>query len=334
MIEKYVRQALETCLSMTANDGLLIVTDEETASIGELFLDVAGTIAPDREHFYFLMESFGERGGAAPLEFPQVIADKLQLVDVSVFAAQAQDGELHSFRLPLMAAIEESRRLRHGHMPGLNAAILENGFGEDYQRVVALTADVYERVKDARTALVTTALGTALEVEFNPAYRWVPSDAIIGPGQWGNIPSGEVYTCVESCAGTLVIDGEVGDYLCARYGVLTDTPVAIRIERGRAASIDCANAALVADLEEYFAIDENANRVGEFAIGTNINIKQFIGKMLLDEKFPGMHVAFGSGYPEKTGATWTGKGHLDCIVTRPTILIDDTTLMREGEFVY
>lgn len=334
MIEKYVRQALETCLGMTERDALLIVTDDETASLGEVFRDVGRAIAPDREHAYFVMEAFGARGGSTPLAFPRAIADRLALADVSVFAAQAKDGELHSFRIPLMDAIGASGRLRHGHMPGLSAAILEQGFGEDYARVVELTREVYERVQGARTARVTTALGTELAVELNPNYRWVPSDAIIGPGQWGNIPSGEVYTCVETCSGTLVIDGEVGDYLCARYGVLTDSPVTVAIADGRAKSIDCANPALVADLEEYFAIDGNANRVGEFAIGTNVNIKQFIGRMLLDEKFPGMHVAFGSGYPEKTGATWTGKAHLDCIVTRPTILIDDRPLMRDGEFVF
>jgi len=332
MIEKYVRQALETCLGMTADDAVLIVTDEETAPLGEAFRGVAARIAPDRTHHYFVMESFGERGGEIPLQFPEVIADRMREVDVSVYAAQSSKGELASFRIPLLEAAKAVGRIRHGHMPGVSAEILELGFGDDYRRVVKITSRVFEIVQDARTARVTTELGTDLTVEFNPAYRWVKSDAIVGPGEWGNIPSGEVFTCVESCSGTLVVDGEVGDYLCSRYGVLAGTPVTIRIEDGRAVSIACENAALVADLEQYFRIDENGNRVGEFAVGTNIHITRLIGNMLLDEKYPGMHVAFGSGYPDKTGATWSGKGHLDCLVTRPTIVVDEWVIMERGAF--
>jgi leucyl aminopeptidase (aminopeptidase T) len=333
MVEKYVRQALETCLSMTAEDAVLIVTDEETASLGEVFRDVATRIAPDRTHHYFVMESFGERGGETPLAFPQIIAEKLGEVDVSVYAARSGQGELASFRLPLLEAVKAVGRIRHGHMPGVSAETLELGFGDDYRRVVKLTARVFEIVQDARRARVTSSLGTDLSVEFNPAYRWVKSDAIIGPGEWGNIPSGEVFTCVETCSGTLVVDGEVGDYLCSRYGVLADTPVTIQIDGGRAVSVACDNPALVADLEQYFRIDENANRVGEFAVGTNINVTRLIGNMLLDEKYPGMHVAFGSGYPERTGATWTGKGHLDCVVTKPTIVADEWVIMERGAFL-
>jgi leucyl aminopeptidase (aminopeptidase T) len=318
---------------MTEKDAVLIVTDEETAKIGETFRDLATRIAPDREHHYFVMESFGERGGKVPIAFPQIIADKLQQVDVSVYAAQSGEGEYQSFRIPLLDAIKAVGRLRHGHMPGLTAEILENGFGDDYQSVVELTARVFERVQGARTARVTTALGTNLAVEFNPGYKWVNSDAIIGVGEFGNIPSGEVFTCVETCSGTLIVDGEVGDHLCSRYGVISATPLTIQIQNGRAVSVESDNTALAADVREYFRVDENGNRVGEFAIGTNINLTKFIGKMLLDEKFPGMHVAFGSGYPDKTGASWNGKGHLDCVVTKPTVLIDEQLIMERGEFV-
>ena len=53
----------------------------------------------------------------------------------------------------------------------------------------------------------------------------------------------------------------------------------------------------------------------------------------LPKKFPGIHIAFGSGYPDKTGATWDGKAHLDCIITKPTVEIDGTAIMKNGNFV-
>ena len=333
MIENYIRQALEICLTMKKNDVLLVITDNETEYLGQKFFSIGQSIAPDKKHIYIKMEDLGPRGGSEPLKLPENMKEILSEVDISLYAAQGKKGELASFRVPFLKMITLSGTIKHGHMPGLSEDILRYGFGEDYSRVVELTNNVYELVKNARSAHVETVLGTDLDVIFNPDYLWIPSDAIIQPGQYGNIPSGEVFTCVETCSGKVVIDGEVGDYLCAKYGILDDTPLEINIQNGRATNISCKNRELVNDIEEYFKIDENANRVGEFAIGTNINLKKFIGNLLLDEKYPGMHIAFGSGYPDKTGANWDGKAHLDCIITKPTITIDGSKIMDKGNWV-
>jgi aminopeptidase len=44
--------------------------------------------------------------------------------------------------------------------------------------------------------------------------------------------------------------------------------------------------------------------VGEFAIGTNIGVRDVIGNILQDEKIPGIHIAFGNPYGAHTGADW------------------------------
>ena len=54
----------------------------------------------------------------------------------------------------------------------------------------------------------------------------------------------------------------------------------------------------------YCHTDENSDRVGEFAIGTNIAIRDVIGNILQDEKIPGVHIAFGNPYAVHTGADW------------------------------
>jgi leucyl aminopeptidase (aminopeptidase T) len=53
-----------------------------------------------------------------------------------------------------------------------------------------------------------------------------------------------------------------------------------------------ANKELKDDFWAYTHTDENSNRVGEFAIGTNIELKDVIGEILQDEKYPGVHIAF------------------------------------------
>ena len=333
MTNKYVNQALEICLKIKPDDKVVVITDLDKRELGTLFYTSAQELSPGSTHQLFIMEDFGKREADNPIKFPDKIREAILNSDVSIYAAQGKPGELGSFRIPLLKTIKASKKVRHGHMPNVTAEILEKGFGADYQKVVDLTHEIFAKVKNAKTAHITSDLGTDLKIEFNPDYNWVASDAIIQKGDYGNIPSGEVFTCVESCEGRIIIDGEVGDYLCEKYGTLENNPVEVVIKEGRAATIECKNSELVRDLEAYFMIDNNANRVGEFAIGTNINLDRFIGNLLLDEKFPGIHIAFGSGYPDKTGATWDGKAHLDCIVTKPTVVIDENIIMKKGEFI-
>jgi aminopeptidase len=42
------------------------------------------------------------------------------------------------------------------------------------------------------------------------------------PNKWGNLPGGETFTTPGEVNGTFVIDGVVGDYLCAKYGDLRE----------------------------------------------------------------------------------------------------------------
>ncbi len=83
--------------------------------------------------------------------------------------------------------------------------------------------------------------------------------------------------------GTFVIDGVVGDYLCAKYGDLREVPLTIRIEGNRLVEAHSQNAELRDEFWKYTHTDENSDRVGEFAIGTNIGLHGVIGNILQDE---------------------------------------------------
>ena len=41
------------------------------------------------------------------------------------------------------------------------------------------------------------------------------TSGIISPEKWGNLPGGEIFTTPGEVNGTFVVDGVVGDYLCA-----------------------------------------------------------------------------------------------------------------------
>jgi leucyl aminopeptidase (aminopeptidase T) len=77
--------------------------------------------------------------------------------------------------------------------------------------------------------------------------------------------------------------------------------------------------------------------VGEFAIGTNIGVSRVIGNILQDEKFPGIHIAFGDPYGAHTGAPWKSTTHIDVVGLEFNIWLGDGTheeqIMSEGKFL-
>ncbi len=107
----------------------------------------------------------------------------------------------------------------------------------------------------------------------------------------------------------------------------------MRIQKNRLTEVHSANKQLENDLWAYTHTDENSDRVGEFAIGTNIELKDVIGHILQDEKFPGIHIAFGNPYGEHTGAQWYSSTHIDVVGRRFDIWVDGQQIMREGTFL-
>src|SRR5205814_1428617 len=89
----------------------------------------------------------------------------------------------------------------------------------------------------------------------------------------------------------------------------------------------------VAELSPKLKWLKNSDRVGEFAIGTNIACTHIIGHILQDEKIPGVHIAFGHPYAEHTGANWVSKTHIDCVGRDFDIWFDGQQVMRGGNFL-
>jgi aminopeptidase len=329
-IAEGVRQAVENCLKVQIGERVVIITDEETRGIGEAIKAAVEKIT-DRIDF-FVMEDFGTR----PIPFPAEIERAMKAATVSIYAAQGAKGELASFRQPMLKVVDANRRLRHGHMIGITPQIMTDGMCSDYREIQRISRLVYERVKTAQAIRVQTDRGCDFTAEFSPDLKWIVSDGDIRPMHWSNLPDGEVFTSPRTVAGTIVIDGCLGDFFTEKYGSLKKTPVSIKVENGRAIrdSLHCTNESLLEELSQYiFETDANSTRIGEFAIGTNVGLTHLIYNLLQDEKFPGIHVAFGSPYPTKTGATWDSRAHVDGVLISPTITVDSDVLMDKGKFL-
>ncbi len=330
-IEQGVQQAIDNCLRIQPGERVVVITDQPTRQIGDALRAAAEKIAGNVT--FFVMEDFGPR----PVRFPDAIAQALQVTDVSIYAAQGAEGELQTFRRQMLQVIDAHPNIRHAHMIGITPQIMSDGMCSDYAEIQRVSKWVYEKVKGAKEIRVTTQKGCDFTARFSPDLKWLISDGDIQPGRWKNLPDGEVFTCPQTLDGHVVIDGCLGDYFTERYASLAETPVILDVRDGRALreSLRCDNGQLRLELDRYvFETDENSNRVGEFAIGTNTGLTHLIYNLLQDEKFPGIHIAFGSSYPHKTGATWDSTAHVDGVLIAPSIYVDGQTLMDQGRFCF
>jgi len=319
------RNAVRVCLKVQPSEKVTLITDRATLPIAAaLSAELESVGAPYRA---WMLEEAAQR----PLgEMPASILGDLESSTVSIFAAQAQPNELKS-RMQ-MTDVVNRRRIRHAHMVNINRQIMMEGMRADFAKVDDISVRVREITSSAHTIRARTAAGTDVVAELNPDYRWLKTSGIISRDKWGNLPGGEVFTTPGEVNGTFVVDGVVGDYLCAKFGDLRSEPLTIHVRGNRLVEASSANRALEDEFWRYTHTDENSDRVGEFAIGTNIALDHVIGQILQDEKIPGVHMAFGNPYGEHTGADWYSSTHIDVVGTEFDIWADDRQIMRQGRF--
>jgi aminopeptidase len=320
------RNAVNVCLRIQREEKVCVITDEVT-------LEIAAAIVAEIERVgspynVWVLEDWASR----PLkDLPREVADDLETSQVSIFAVQAQTNELHS-RMQ-MTDIVNRRKIRHAHMVNINRQIMLEGMRADFQKVDRLSARVVAMVRKAERVRAKTAAGTDLTADLNHNYKWLKTSGIITAEKWGNLPGGEIFTTPDEVNGTFVIDGVVGDYLCAKFGDLKANPLTIHMKQNRLTEAHSDNRELENDFWKYTHTDENSDRVGEFAIGTNIELKEIIGQILQDEKYPGVHIAFGNPYGAHTGAPWDSSTHIDVVGRKFDIWVDDEQIMRDGKFL-
>ena len=262
---------------------------------------------------------------------PRPILDDLATSQVSIFAAQSLPGELAARRD--MTAVVDRHHIRHGHMVNITRQIMLEGMRADFREIDSLSQRLIERARRAKRIKCRTPHGTDFQGEFSSKLKWIKTSGLISPEKWGNLPGGEIFTAPANTNGTFVVDGVVGDYLCRKYGDLRETPITIQVRNNRIVDLVSENKELLEEFRAYTSTDENSNRVGEFAIGTNTACSRVIGNILQDEKIPGIHIAFGHPYSEHTGADWTSKTHIDCVGRDFDIWFDDEPVMRAGKFL-
>jgi leucyl aminopeptidase (aminopeptidase T) len=320
--------AVRTCLNITEKDRVAVVKDRVTEEIAEAIEEEIRSTGAELHSW--TMEDHVQRPAA---EFPRAIGEGIleHRPTASYFIGTGQKGEL-AFRQPMLHLLAQELGCRHGHMIGIDAELMEDGMAGDYEEIFRVTQQVWNVARTAARIEVTTRKGTDLVATFRKDWKWVPCDGRYWEqNRWGNLPEGETFTAPLSVDGIIAAE-EMGDWFTEKYGLL-DEPVLMRVKGGRLESFETSDQALRADIEGYMSQHPLSDRVGEFAIGTNVGLTRIVGNFLQDEKFPGVHIAFGDPYGFETGADWTCPSHVDVLASHATVHVDGRKIMEDGRFL-
>ena len=319
------RNAVGTCLAIQPGEHVAMISDEMSkvvaASLVEAMQEAKADFTP------FVLEDFGPRPTTAA---PAAILDALEKADVGVLCMNPQPGELGT-RMSIVQVVER-RQIRYAHMVGVTPEIMQQGMRADYKMVDRLSDRLRERMLRAETLTVRTEAGTSFAAHFDRGLDWVKTSGLISPRYWSNLPAGEVFTTPGAVDGTFVCDASAGDHFCGKYGDLQSTPMKLTIKNARLVAVECARKDLEKEFWEYCHTDENSDRVGELAFGTNLGLSRMIGILLQDEKFPGVHIAFGDPYGSQTHANWKSKTHVDVLTRNCDVCIDEDQIIEKGHY--
>ncbi|WP_380674568.1 aminopeptidase [Salinigranum sp. GCM10025319] len=301
-LDEAAETAVRQCLALSPGEAFVVVTDDERRGIGQRLYDAGREVTDDA---VLVQYPPGPQHGAEP---PNTVAAAMR--DADVFVAPTTKSLSHT--RARSAACENGAR--GATMPGITEEVMVAGLDADYDAIAAHCRDVSEQVADADEIRVTTDAGT--DITFEPGGREWHSDTglVHEPGDFSNLPAGEVFVSPETATGTYVVDGTM-----MPHGLL-DRELRFEVDDGYVTDIsdDAVREQVEAGAD---SVGRDAYNLAELGIGTNVAVSELVGSVLLDEKAGGtVHIAIGDD--ASIGGDTEAPLHLDGIVRDPTVYAD------------
>jgi leucyl aminopeptidase (aminopeptidase T) len=243
----------------------------------------------------------------------------------------------HSNELPMRTELVDlaaAHLLRHAHMVGVERESMVAGLKIDPRKLEERMRLLHTQIGPSSEVTVKSAAGTSLVVKLAPWCKWLLYGGVVRPGSKDNLPSGELVTCPENVEGTYVADGTLGDADGFVSRSLIETPVLLRITKGRVKSVSCErDPELARTLEAMMQLAANLDRVGLVGFGLNAGIEKPLGNVFTDQKVPGVHISLGETFPARTGALWTSPSWIAFTTAACDANVDQQAVLRGGRFV-
>ena len=316
MTELYLaaRTALKDCMGVKNDETVLVICDNQTISIGSALFDMGRELS--RECIVVIMSERDVNGQ----EPPPSIAELMKRFNVVICPTAKSLTHTNARREACAAGA------RVGTMPGITEEIMIRTLKADYHKIAERTQKLSEILDKGNEIHITTTIGTNIHIPINGIHAISSTGLVRENGKFGNLPSGESYLMpVEGKTdGIFIVDGSF-----AGIGKIDKDPIKITVKNGYAEKIE--GGAQAEELNEMLhPLGKRAYNIAELGIGTN-HEAVITGKILEDEKVMGtVHIALGNN--KSMGGTCDVGIHLDGIILKPTVMVDEQILMREGKF--
>jgi len=305
---------LKKCLNLKKNEKLLVVTDSKLYSIAKMFFDEAKNITDDVK---LIKIPIPRVHGTEP---SREVAQEMLKYDAELLITTKSLTHTKARK----SASDKGARI--ATMPSVTRDMIERSLNIDYDRLKRVNDKLAKVLDKGKKVRITTKLGTDIRFSIKGRKAWgTDSGLYTKKGSFGNLPCGEVFIApVEKTAnGIFIVDASFSD-----FGKLKK-PFKVEVRGGYAIRFEGAKSRKLEELLD--SVGRNARNIAEFGIGTNEKAK-ITGNILEDEKAMGTcHIALGNN------AGFGGKVHvqlhMDGIIRKPTIYVDDKKIMNDGKLL-
>ncbi|MGB8657841.1 MAG: aminopeptidase [Candidatus Zixiibacteriota bacterium] len=306
---KAAQVAVGNCLVVKKGESVLIITDYPLRKIGYAFWEAAKEVGAEAMLLEILpRSSHGE-------EPPDAVARFMKEFDVLIIPTSKSMSHTKARR---DACAGKSRCVT---LPGILEDTMERTLNADYHEIAKRAIKIAQMVSKGKKARVTTPAGTDITMSIAGRECEADTGLVHKAGDFSNLPAGEAYVApVEGTGnGIIVVDG-------AMVGKVKK-PIKIVVKDGLATDItgDKSAKELVEMLKPF---GQPGRNLAELGIGANHKAK-IVGSVLEDEKVMGtVHMALGDN--KSMGGNVSVPSHLDGILLKPTLWIDDKKIMEDG----
>lgn len=311
-LKQALRSGLKDCLNVRPHEKVLIIADEPLSEIGLLFHEEAKRLSAHAA--LILIPKLSNSN----CNVPSGIASLMAISDVVVLATSRSLSHTKARRNACQ------RGTRIVSLPNVKADSLIRTLTGNYKIMINKSRKLADILTIGRSAHLTTPAGTDLTLSLVRMQGYADTGMVHEPGQFSNLPAGEgsAAPVQGSTQGLLMVDGS--------FPVIgkVSTPVRMTVKDGQVVRISGgAEANQIRNMLRPFG--RLGRNIAEIGIGTNPRAV-FTGCTLEDEKVMGtVHVALGNNI------SFSGKVnvgcHFDCVLLKPTLVIDGKKILENGE---
>jgi len=307
--------AIRDCMGTQPDESVLIISDAKKREIGLSLFENAKKLG---HHSMYVEMIPGKVNGEEPSPHIAELMKKFHVV-----LCPTSKSLTHTDARRDASALGA----RIATFPGITKEVMIRGLNVDYHKISDLSLTLKEILEKGKKIRVTSKLGTDISFSIEGRNVFASKGLFHAKGESGNLPTGETFLApVEGTAeGVFIVDGSM-----AGLGLVKNTNLTLKVEKGFATEISGGKMAkkLIHMLDEA---GPEARNIAEFGIGTNHKAK-LSGILLEDEKVLGtIHIALGNN--KSMGGSVAVPLHLDGVVKKPTVYLDDVLLMKKGKLL-